>query len=115
MFLDSLDSSVFLCLFCRFRLNYLKQQQQQQQQNSVTNNERFFPSCISAVNLKSEPGNVKIAFRLFLLSGTVTPAINHIQLIESHSRTNNALLFLHSLNLYLRQPPNDTETINLIK
>ena len=43
MFLDSLDSSVFLCLFCRFRLNYLKQQQ-----NSVTNNERFFPSYISA-------------------------------------------------------------------
>ena len=48
MFLDSLDSSVFLCLFCRFRQNYLKQQQQKQQQNSVTNNERFFPSYISA-------------------------------------------------------------------
>ena len=108
MFLDSLDSSVFLCLFCRFRLNYLKQQQ-----NSVTNNERLFPSYISAVNLTNEPGNVKIVFRLFLLSWTITPAISNIQLIESHSHTNNALLFLHSLNL--RQPPNDTETINLIK
>lgn len=63
MFLDSLDSSVFLCLFCRFRLNYLKRQQ-----NSVTNNERFFPSYISVVNLTNEPGNVKIVFRLFLLS-----------------------------------------------
>ena len=113
MFLNSLDSSVFLYLFCRFRLNYLKQQQQKQQQNSVTNNERFFPSYISAVNLTNEPGNVKIAFRLFLLSWTITPEINHIQLIESHSHTNNALLFLHSLNL--RQPPNDTETINLVK
>lgn len=68
MFLDSLNSSVFLCLFCRFRLNYLKQQQQKQQQNSVTNNESFFPSYISAVNLTNEPGNVKIVFRLFLLS-----------------------------------------------
>ena len=70
MFLYSLDSSVFLCLFRRFRLNNLKQQQQQQkqQQNSVTNNEGFFPSYISAVNLTNEPGNVKIAFRLFLLS-----------------------------------------------
>ena len=90
MFLDSLDSSVFLCLFCRFRQNYLKQQQQKQQQNSVTNNERFFPSYISTVNLTnetSETGNVKIVFRLFLLSWTITPAINHIQLIESHSHT----------------------------
>ena len=113
MFLDSLDSSVFLCLFCRFRLNYLKQQQQKQQQNSVTNNERFFPSYISAVNLTNEPGNVKIVFRLFLLSWTITPPTNHIQLIESHSHTNNDLSFSHSLNL--RQPPNDTETINLIK
>ena len=109
MFLDSLDSSVFLCLFCRFRLNYLKQQQ-----NSASNNERFFPSYISAVNLTNETRNVKIVFRLFLLSWTITPAINHIQLIESHSYT-HTLLFLHSLNLYLRQPPNDTETINLIE
>ena len=78
MFLDSLDSSVFLYLFCRFRLNYLTQQQQKQQQNSVTNNERFFPSFTSAVDLTNEPGKVKIAFRLFLLSWTITPTINHI-------------------------------------
>jgi len=74
MFLDSLDSSVFLYLFCRFRLNYLKNNNKNN--NKIRSLTSFSPSYISAVNLTNEPGNVKIAFRLFLPFGTVTPAIN---------------------------------------